>query len=39
MRPSTGESTKVVSDLLWQVPGLVVMDFDLPGISGLETTR
>lgn len=22
-----------------QVPGLVIMDFDLPGISGLETTR
>lgn len=34
---STGE--EALQQVQLEIPGLVIMDFDLPGISGLETTR
>lgn len=34
-----GSGEAALNEVLVQVPGLVIMDFDLPGISGLETTR
>ncbi|AIR90846.1 response regulator [Pseudomonas cremoricolorata] len=34
-----GSGEAALSEAQLQVPALVIMDFDLPGISGLETTR
>lgn len=34
-----GSGEEALQRVYEQVPGLVLMDFDLPGISGLETTR
>ncbi|MDZ5602713.1 response regulator transcription factor [Pseudomonas sp. RP23018S] len=34
-----GSGEAALAEVQVQVPGLVIMDFDLPGISGLETTR
>ncbi|MBA1202630.1 response regulator transcription factor [Pseudomonas capeferrum] len=34
-----GSGEEALQQVQVQVPGLVIMDFDLPGISGLETTR